>query len=152
MEGTCGTYIFRSQHPEQPDFEGPRVCEAYDSWPSNQTLSASRCEWRTHPTCHSTTKRSSGRSTRQTCVLCRTLLPDTPLRAAHISTSLEPSSMGWDVEEKKETLFDEDSRFVLIYRRRSTDDPESTLVAFCMFRFEFGYEEDDTIYWYEQRC
>ncbi|KAI0756644.1 acyl-CoA N-acyltransferase [Daedaleopsis nitida] len=64
---------------------------------------------------------------------------------------LEPSSMGWDAEEKRETLFDEDSRFIIVYHRQSTENTDSMLVAFSMFRFEFGYEEDDTIYCYEMQ-
>ena len=59
----------------------------------------------------------------------------------------EPSSFGWNPEEKKEELFHPDSRFILV---RTTNNPQaencddgiSTLVAFSMFRFDYEeYEE-----------
>ena len=94
------------------------------------------------------TRRLSGQYTRPTCARCRRLLAPLPHLVDHLHISLEPSSLGWDPDEKKETLFDQDSRFILVYHRQTPEHPAATLVAFSMFRFELGYEDDDTIYWY----
>ncbi|KAH9898042.1 acyl-CoA N-acyltransferase [Cubamyces lactineus] len=64
---------------------------------------------------------------------------------------VEPSSFGWDPPEKREELFHNDARFILVY----LDDPGSPdgkspppLIAFSMFRFE-QEEGDDVLYCYE---
>ncbi|KAI0721278.1 hypothetical protein C8T65DRAFT_800390 [Cerioporus squamosus] len=68
---------------------------------------------------------------------------DTNMRAL-----MEPSSLGWNPAEKKEELFHADSRFILIYSARN-ESAQDTLVAYTMFRFEPGYEDDASVYCYE---
>ena len=59
---------------------------------------------------------------------------------------LEPSSLGWNPKEKKKETFHSDSRFILVYRQKSEDEPK-ILVAFTIFRFELGYMDEASVYW-----
>ncbi|RPD82007.1 acyl-CoA N-acyltransferase [Lentinus tigrinus ALCF2SS1-7] len=60
----------------------------------------------------------------------------------------ERSSLGWDPKEKKEELFHRDSRFILV-GHGDQNSSQKALVAYTMFRFEVGYEEDPSVYCYE---
>ncbi|KAI0800909.1 acyl-CoA N-acyltransferase [Fomes fomentarius] len=62
---------------------------------------------------------------------------------------VEPSSFGWDPEDKKAELFDDSSRFIMVHHRKDSQVSQSTLVAFSMFRFELGDEDEDSVYCYE---
>ncbi|KAI1793910.1 acyl-CoA N-acyltransferase [Ganoderma leucocontextum] len=63
----------------------------------------------------------------------------------------EPSSFGWDPPEKKEELFHENSRYILMLHSDSTPLVEETglrIVAFTHFRFEFD-QDKELVYCYE---
>ncbi|KAI0715240.1 acyl-CoA N-acyltransferase [Earliella scabrosa] len=71
------------------------------------------------------------------------------LWTTNMRTLVEPSSFGWHPKDKKKELFHADSRLILVYHQDDSGDSDRTLVAFCMFRFELGYEDEDAVYCYE---
>ena len=78
--------------------------------------------------------------------LCVVLLrPTIVLRLRHAYDSTEPSSLGFHPEEKKEELFHKQSRLILLHHE--LDDGLTILAAFCKFRFELGYDDEDSVYW-----
>ncbi|KAH9944079.1 uncharacterized protein BXZ73DRAFT_39517, partial [Epithele typhae] len=61
----------------------------------------------------------------------------------NMRTLTEPSSFGWDPDEKKEELFHADARYILL-----CSGEQGTLVAFTTFRFDFD-EDVPQLYCYE---
>lgn len=53
------------------------------------------------------------------------------------------SSLGWNTKEKKKEFFNDLSRFLVM----QSDDGNSDLLGFTVFRFEYE-EEEDLLYWY----
>ncbi|KAI0639762.1 acyl-CoA N-acyltransferase [Trametes polyzona] len=63
---------------------------------------------------------------------------------------VEPSSFGWNPNEKRKELFHRHARFILVYGSSDAQEPTvpTSLAAFSMFRFEQD-EGEDVIYCYE---
>ncbi|PIL31606.1 hypothetical protein GSI_06308 [Ganoderma sinense ZZ0214-1] len=63
---------------------------------------------------------------------------------------VEPSSFGWDPPEKKEELFHKNSRYILMLHDDGSlraEEPDTRIVAFTHFRFEFDQDEE-LVYWW----
>ncbi|RDX52079.1 acyl-CoA N-acyltransferase [Lentinus brumalis] len=65
----------------------------------------------------------------------------------NMRSMMEPSSLGWNPTEKKEELFHSESRYIMAYN--GGDKSAEALVAYTMFRFEPGYEDEASVYCYE---
>ncbi|KAI0652230.1 acyl-CoA N-acyltransferase [Trametes meyenii] len=65
---------------------------------------------------------------------------------ANMRALVEPSSFGWNPEEKKEELFQHNARFILVFQ--NDREKASSPIAFCMFAFERDLGNDQ-MYCYE---
>ncbi|KAH9847356.1 acyl-CoA N-acyltransferase [Lenzites betulinus] len=63
---------------------------------------------------------------------------------------MEPSSFGWEPQEKRKELFHRNARFILVFEDDAGEDAGGALTAFSKFRFEWDeLEADDWLYCYE---